>query len=116
MQKRRSVPVEDKSVYLEILKQMLSEVLLRQKVRLEDFGNSPWRVPYLVTGMYDKDIIQRSGRENERLGDKEDLMWDIRERDALQEQEEGRGRSRHKRMEDIFGFIKNTVLPFPRLG
>ena len=95
---------------------MLSEVLLRQKVRVEVFGNSPWRVPYPITGMYNKDIIQRSGRENERLGDKEDLMWDIMERDALQEQELGRGRSRHKRMEDIVGFIKNTVLPFPRLG
>ena len=110
------MPVEDKIVYLEILKQMLSEVLLRQKVRLEDFGNSPWRVPYLVTGMHDQDIIQRRGGDSERLGDKEDLMWDIRERDALQKQEEGRGRSRHKRMEDTFGFVKKTVLPYPRLG
>ena len=116
VQKRRSVPVEDKSVYLEILKQMLSEVLLRQKVRLEDFGNSPWRVPYLVTGMHDQDIIQRRGGDSERLADKEDLMWYIRERDALQKQEEGRGRSRHKRMEDTFGFVKKTVLPYPRLG
>ena len=99
------MPVEDKSVYLEILKQMLSEVLLRQEVRVEDFGNSPWRVPYLVTGMHDKDIVQRRGGDSERVGDKEDLMWDIRERDALKEQEGGRGRSRHKRMEDISGFI-----------
>ena len=114
MQKRRSVPVEDKSVYLEILKQMLSEELQRQEVKVEDFVNNPWRVHYLVTGMHDKDIIQRRGEESERLGDKEDLVWDIRERDDLQE--EGRGRSRHKRMEKMFGFIEKTLLPYPRLG
>ena len=70
---------------------------------------------YIVLGECDKDILQRRGRESERLG-KKDLMWEIRERDALQEQEEGRGRSRYKRMEDIFGFVKKTVLPYPRLG
>ena len=98
--------VEDERAYLDILKQMLSEILQARQDRSLG-GDSPWGVPNLVTGMHGRGVNKES--HGERMENKE-------ERYHGEEENEGRGRSRYKRREKLYSFIKKTVVPYPRLG
>ena len=105
--KRKFVSVEDEHAYLDILKQMLSEVSLARHDRGMGAGNSHWGVLNLVTGMMERGRKKDDG--GERMENKMDSY-------GGQGENEGRGRSRNKRREKLYSFIKKTVVPYPRLG
>ena len=97
--------VEDERAYL--VQQMLSQVLIALHDRSVGDGDSPWRVPNLVTGMMER------GREKDDGGERMENKMDSY---GGQGENEGRGRSRNKRREKLYSFIKKTVVPYPRLG
>ena len=107
--KRKFVSVEDEHAYLDILKQMLSEVSLARHDRGMGAGNSHWGVLNLVTGMMERGRGVNNEIHGERMENKRDSYGGEKEN-------EGRGRSRYKGRDRLYSFIKKTVVPYPRLG
>ena len=97
--------VEDERAYL--VQQMLSQVLIALHDRSVGDGDSPWRVPNLVTGMIERGMMDR-GMTKEDGGERvENKMGGY----------SGQGENdRNKRREKLYSFIKKTVVPYPRLG
>ena len=89
---------EDERAYL--------QVLLARQDRRGELGVSPWRVPDLVTGMHERGMKKEV--QGERMENKEICSG--------QGESEGKGRSRYKKRDKLYSFIKKTVVPYPRLG